>query len=111
MNKRVEHTLQGLANALTTNETLTAEPAVQVANGITEATVQGYRDMDRVMPSGWREQRGPDFTLTDFIDPDVARLLLAVETKRRPPRETDVPSPPAGFVPPAIARRFVVHVK
>jgi hypothetical protein len=41
--------------------------------------VTAYDEMDRAMPGGWRRSAGSRFTMTDFIDPEVARPLVGVE--------------------------------
>lgn len=81
MNKRIGHSLNTLAEGLKRDEQFTEESAIRVANEVTSAIVLGYSDMDRNMPKGWRERTGEEFSMTDFIDPSVAKPLIPVEGK------------------------------
>ena len=81
MNVRVGYSLQKMADTIKTNDNAGAEVFIRTGNELTGAIVQGYSDMDRSLPQGWRERAGSEFNMTDFIDPNVAKPLLDVEDK------------------------------
>jgi len=112
MNLRIGNTLQTLADNLKTNQDLNTESAIRVANDVTGAVIVGYKDLDRTLPDGWRQKAGKEFTLTDFVDPNVARPLIEVEDKLQGPQESgEQQRPRAGFGPRSRRSRSDENVK
>ncbi|MBA4386703.1 MAG: hypothetical protein C0404_01910 [Verrucomicrobia bacterium] len=81
MNIRIGHGIQKLADNIKTNDYIGEESFVRLGNELTGAIVQGYSDLDRGMPRNWRATTGNEFSLMDFVDPNVAKPLIQVEDK------------------------------
>lgn len=80
MNIRIGHGIQKMADNLKTNDVIGEETFVRLGSELTGAIVQGYNDLDRAMPRGWRTEAG-EFSLMDFVDPNVAKPLIPYEEK------------------------------
>jgi hypothetical protein len=80
MNEELYASMQGLADTLAADETLTPEVGTRAFSEMTAALVKTYDDLNVIVPE---EQRGvaSQMELTDFIDPGVAEPLIAVQDK------------------------------
>jgi hypothetical protein len=78
MNIRLEHAIESWAQVLVAGEMPVREVGVRMMNEISEALVITYDEMDRGMPSTWKQNAGPEFQLIDYIDPTVALPLSGV---------------------------------
>jgi hypothetical protein len=81
MNVRIGTTIDEFANEAKDAEKVQTEAGIRLMNDITESMVTAYDEMDQTMPQGWRRRAGDKFSMTDFIDPEVARPLVGVEGK------------------------------
>lgn len=81
MNLRLRASFEKLANLLSAGQEMSPELGIRAINEITGALTVTYDELDRKLPSHWRETAGEDFDLTDFIDPSVAEPLIPVEKK------------------------------
>jgi hypothetical protein len=79
MNIRLGHTIETWATAVENKQDVGAEEGVRLMNGVTDALVVTYDEMDRKLPGDWRETGGKDLRLFDFIDPAVAKPMIRVE--------------------------------
>lgn len=79
MNIRIGTTIDEFAKEVSQAETVQPEAGIRLVNDITESMVVAYDELDDTMPKGWRRRAGDKFTMTDFIDPEVARPLAGVE--------------------------------
>jgi len=82
MNLRLESKVKEWAGYLSTND-ITPEAGVHMVKDMSEIMVVTYDEMDRNMPSGWRESSGKEFDLGSFIDPSVATPMIELEPKLR----------------------------
>ncbi len=81
MNVRIGTTIDEFASEVKDAETVQTEAGIRLMNDITDSMVTAYDEMDQTMPQGWRRRAGDKFTMTDFIDPEVARPLVGIEGK------------------------------
>ena len=81
MNIRIGTKIDQFAKEISQAETVQPEAGIRLVNDITESMVTAYDEMDQAMPNGWRSSAGSRFSMTDFIDPEVARPLVSVEGK------------------------------
>ena len=81
LNIRLGHTIETWATAVENKQEVGAEEGVRLMNGVTDALVLTYDEMDRKLPGNWRETGGHDLRLFDFIDPAVAKPLIRVEDR------------------------------
>lgn len=81
MNVRIGTKIDEFAKEVAGAETVQPEAGIRLVNDITESMVSAYDDLDRSMPQEWRRGAGGKFTMTDFIDPEVARPLVGVQGK------------------------------
>lgn len=80
MNLRLSNSISQWATAMnTTSNSLSAETGLRMMNGLSQIVVTTYDELDRLMPSDWRENAGPDFAVFDFIDPAVALPLAEMQ--------------------------------
>ena len=79
MNIRLGHTIETWATAVENKQDVGAEEGVRLMNGVTDALVVTYDEMDRKLPGTWRETGGKDLRLFDFIDPAVAKPMIRIE--------------------------------
>lgn len=81
MNVRLASTIEQWTVGVEGKEDVGPEDGIRLVNGVTDAMVSAYEDMDRNMPDNWRDTSGQELNMTDFIDPEVARPLVKVESK------------------------------
>lgn len=81
MNIRIGSTIDQFAASIQDAELVQPEAGIRLANDITAAMVTAYDELDTKMPDGWRRRAGERFSLTDFIDPEVARPMVGLEGK------------------------------
>lgn len=81
MNIRIGTTIDKFAADVKDAESVQPEAGIRLVNDITESMVLTYDEMDKTMPKGWRRRSGESFSLTDFIDPEVARPMVGLEGK------------------------------
>lgn len=81
MNIRIGTTIDKFAGEMKEAESVQPEAGIRLLNDITESMVVTYDEMDKTMPKGWRRRSGASFSLTDFIDPEVARPMVGLEGK------------------------------
>lgn len=81
MNIRIGSTIDAFAETIQQADVVQPESGIRLVNAISDAMVTAYDEMDESMPPDWRGRAGDRFTLTDFIDPEVARPLIGVEGK------------------------------
>ena len=80
MNEELYLSMQGLAAALESTDTLTPELGTRFFNEMTTSLVKTYDDLDAFVPEAQRGDASK-LELTDFIDPAVAEPLIAVQGK------------------------------
>lgn len=81
MNLKIGETIDVFAENIEDAEEVQMEAGIRVMNDITESIVATYDSMDETMPKGWRRNTGENFTLVNFIDPEVGRPLVGLEGK------------------------------
>jgi hypothetical protein len=81
MNVRLADKIETWVDDIENKETVGSEDGVRLVNGVTEAMVSAYDDIDRDMPEGWREKNDGELNITDFIDPGIAMPLVRVQNK------------------------------
>lgn len=81
MNIRIGSTIDQFAASIQDAEMVQPEAGIRLMNDITEAMVTAYDELDTKMPQDWRRRAGERFSLTDFIDPEVARPMVGLENK------------------------------
>ncbi|OVE74355.1 hypothetical protein BVX94_00670 [bacterium B17] len=81
MNLKIGETIDVFAENIEDAEEVQMEAGIRVMNDITESIVATYDAMDESMPKGWRRNTGENFTLVNFIDPEVGRPLVGLEDK------------------------------
>jgi hypothetical protein len=79
MNRRLSNSIRTWVETVKTNGVITPETGLRMMNDLSSAVVQGYDDLDRVLPAGWREKSGGEFEVFEFINPDVALPLTEIE--------------------------------
>lgn len=79
MNLKIGETIDLFAESLDGAEEVQMEAGIRVMNDITESIVEAYDEIDSTMPEGWRRNTGEDFSLLNFIDPEVGRPLVGLE--------------------------------
>jgi hypothetical protein len=79
MNIRIGDSIDVWAAAIRKDEIVGEEAMIRMTSEITVAMALTYDQLDAKMPEGWRESDGGSFTLTDFLDPDVASPLIGLE--------------------------------
>ena len=88
LSERIGHWADELAR--TNSAPLALDTGMRMMHDLTGTLVLTYDEMDRKLPSGWREKAGEGANLLDFIAPAVATPLIGVEQKlqNRPRRRT-----------------------
>ncbi len=81
MNIRLEYSISQWVDKMKDKDQISSEDGVRMLNELSDALVVGYDDMDKALPAGWREKSGLDFEIMNFIDPAVAKPLVALEDK------------------------------
>jgi hypothetical protein len=81
MNVRIGTSIDGFAEEVRESDNLQPETGVRLVNDITDSMVMTYDEMDKTMPKGWRGKAGDKFSMTDFVDPEVARPLVGLDGK------------------------------
>jgi hypothetical protein len=81
MNVRIGTSIDGFAEEVRESDNLQPETGVRLVNDITDSMVMTYDEMDKTMPKGWRRKAGDKFSMTDFVDPEVARPLVGLDGK------------------------------
>ena len=82
MNIRLADHIETWAEVLKSEDAeVSEETGVRLMSDLTGDLVLTYDELNRTMPEGWREAAGPEFSLTDMIDPRVAEPLIDVEDK------------------------------
>lgn len=71
LNLRLQQQSQKWREALDGGAVSRAEIRARAMGEISSALVLTYDELDRSMPTGWREVAGPDFNLMTFIEPEV----------------------------------------
>ncbi len=79
MNVRIGTTIDEFAKDVNETKDVQPEEGIRLVNDITESMVLTYDEMDDTMPKGWRGRAGDKFSMTDFVDPEVARPLVGLE--------------------------------
>lgn len=79
MNVRIGTTIDAFAKEVSEVKDVQPEAGIRLVNDITESMVLTYDEMDNAMPKGWRQRAGDKFSVTDFVDPEVARPLVGIE--------------------------------
>jgi len=79
MNLRIGETIDLFAENIDGAEEVQMEAGIRVMNDITESIVEAYDEIDKTLPEGWRRNTGEDFSLLNFIDPEVGRPLVGLE--------------------------------
>ncbi len=83
MNIRIGATIDAFAASIRDADVVQPEVGIRMVHAITEAMVITYDEMNEELPDGWRQRAGERFSLTDFIDPEVARPLIGIEDRLR----------------------------
>jgi hypothetical protein len=81
MNIRIGATIDEFADSIRDADEVQPEAGIRLVNAITDAMVTTYDEMDETLPQGWRRRAGQSFSLTDFIDPEVARPMVGLEDR------------------------------
>jgi hypothetical protein len=79
MNLKIGETIDLFAENLDGAVEVQMEAGIRVMNEITESIVEAYDEIDKTLPEGWRRNTGEDFSLLNFIDPEVGRPLVGLE--------------------------------
>ena len=79
MNLRLASTIENWVRQLGPEPELGPEVGLRMLHELSGAMVVTYDELDRNLPSGWRDQAGDKFELMNFIDPDVALPLADLE--------------------------------
>lgn len=79
MNIRLATQIEAWVDVIKQEEQMSPENGLRMMNDLSDAIVTTYEELDRNMEKGWRANAGEDFTLMDFIDPEVARPLGEIE--------------------------------
>ncbi len=87
MNVRLAQKIEDWARRLQTADDLSMpETGARMINDLSSALVVTYDELDRKMPSDWRQNpsgAASGFDLADFIDPSVALPLVGVQDRLR----------------------------
>ena len=75
MNMRLKEKTAVWKQALEDGSITRAEVRARAMNEISQAMVLTYDELDRSMPSGWRNVAGEDFDLRTFVDPETMHDL------------------------------------
>ena len=75
MNMRLKEKTVQWREALDSGAMTRPEVRARAMNEISQAMVLTYDEMDRSMPTGWREVAGEDFNLMTFVDPTTMHEL------------------------------------
>jgi len=79
MNIRLEEAILAWVDQIKAKEYMSEEAGIRMMSDLAQIVTLTYDEMDRNLPSDWREKSGEGFSLTDLIDPNVAMPLVDVE--------------------------------
>jgi hypothetical protein len=88
MNIRLLDLFKQTAQQIEEGAEFTPESGVRLMNGLTQAMVLTYDEMDRKLPATWRTDAGASFDLVTYVDPAVATPLITVADKLPNPGRT-----------------------
>ena len=78
MNIRLGETVDKWAARFRDGESLPAENGLRMMSELSQAMILVYDDLDRRMPSDWRQKAGARFAPMTFVDPEVMTPLQGV---------------------------------
>ncbi len=81
MNVRLEDLFRQTADQIKAGEPFSPETGIRLMNGLTDAMVLTYDEMDRKLPATWRKDSGNSFDLVTYVDPVVVAPLMEVQDK------------------------------
>jgi hypothetical protein len=81
MNIRLLDLFKQTAEQIEAGGEFTPESGIRLMNGLTQAMVMTYDEMDRKLPATWRTDAGASFDLVTYVDPKVAQPLVGVQDK------------------------------
>ena len=97
MNLRLGASIDKWSAQIRKADVFTPETGIRMMNELSQSLVVTYDELDRKMPSAWRQDAGPTFELVRFIDPEVLTPLQDLEpVMAKSPPMADGVEPAAG---------------
>ena len=75
MNQQLGDKIKTWSEMIKQQDQVPPEAGIRMLNDLSETVVGAYDRMDKTLPPVWRDKAGPEFQLTDFINPEVALPL------------------------------------